>query len=146
MAHPRAGDTVRVHYTGRLDDGRVFDSSREREPLELTLGEGSVIPGFEEAITQMEPGDVRTVRIPAEKAYGEHRAELVLSVDRAELPSGIQPRVGQHLQLRHDDGEVTIARIADVTAEHVTIDANHPLAGHDLTFELELVAVGRDGG
>jgi len=142
MAHPRAGDTVKVHYTGRLDDGRVFDSSKQRGPLELTLGDGRVIPGFEEAIAAMEPGEERTVRIPADRAYGRHRSELVLAVDRSELPPDIEPQVGQHLQVQHDDGEVTVVRVAEVSDEQVTIDANHPLAGHDLTFELELVAVG----
>jgi len=142
MAHPRAGDTVKVHYTGRLDDGRVFDSSKQRDPLELTLGDGRVIPGFEEAIAAMQPGEERTVRIPADRAYGRHRSELVLAVDRSELPPDIQPQVGQHLQVQHDDGEVTVVRVAEVSDEQVTIDANHPLAGHDLTFELELVAVG----
>lgn len=147
MAQPRAGDTVKVHYTGRLDDGRVFDSSRQRDPLQLTLGEGRVIPGFEEAIAQMEPGDERTVRIPADQAYGTHRPDLVLSVDRSELPPDIEPKVGQHLQVQHDDGDVTVVRIAEVSEQQVTIDANHPLAGHDLTFDLELVSVdgpGRD--
>ena len=142
MAHPRAGDTVKVHYTGRLHDGRVFDSSRERNPLELTVGESRLLPGFEEALTQMEPGEERTVTIPAERAYGPHRSELVLSVDRTELPEHIQPEVGQRLQVRQDDGEVTVLMVADVSDQQVTLDANHPLAGEDLTFELELMEVG----
>jgi len=145
MAQPRAGDTVRVHYTGRLDDGRVFDSSKERAPLEVTLGEGRVISGFEDAIAQMEPGEERTVRIPADRAYGPHDPDLVLEVDRSELPPDIQPEVGQHLQVQHDDGQVTVVTVAAVSDEQVTIDANHPLAGHDLTFDLELVGVGSNG-
>jgi peptidylprolyl isomerase len=141
MAHPRSGDTITVHYTGRLADGRVFDSSEGREPLELTIGEGEVIPGFEHALTQMEPGEERTVVIPAEEAYGPHRPELMVSVNRADLPDHIQPRVGQQLQVRADDGHSTIVTVAAVSDTQVTLDANHPLAGEDLTFDLRLVAV-----
>jgi FKBP-type peptidyl-prolyl cis-trans isomerase 2 len=139
MAHPRSGDTITVHYTGRLADGRVFDSSEGREPLELTLGEGEVILGFEHALAQMEPGEQRTVTIPAEEAYGPHRPELMVSVDRAELPDHIQPTVGLQLQVRADDGHCAIVTIAEVSDTQVTLDANHPLAGEDLTFDLKLV-------
>jgi len=139
MAHPRSGDTITVHYTGRLADGRVFDSSEGREPLELTLGEGEVILGFEHALAQMEPGEQRTVTIPAEEAYGPHRPELMVSVDRAELPDHIQPTVGLQLQVRADDGHSAIVTIAEVSDTQVTLDANHPLAGEDLTFDLKLV-------
>lgn len=142
MAHPRPGDTVKVHYTARLDDGRVFDSSKERNPLELTVGEGRPFPGLDEALTQMEAGEERTVTIPAARAYGPHRPELVLAVDRTELPEDMEPQVGQQLQVRHENGQVTAVRVADVSDEQVTIDANHPLAGHDLTLDLELVAIG----
>lgn len=141
MAHPRAGDRIAVHYTGRLDDGRVFDSSKEKEPLELTVGEKQVIPGFEEALTEMEPGESKTVTVPADKAYGPHRPERVLAVDRAQLPEHIQPAVGQKLQVQHEDGRVTDVSVAEVSDHQVTLDANHPLAGHDLTFDLELVAI-----
>jgi peptidylprolyl isomerase len=141
MAHPRSGDTVKVHYTGRLRDGRVFDSSRQREPLELTVGEGQVIPMFEEALTAMEPGEERTVAIPAEQAYGPRRAELLVSVDRAQFPQHIEPAVGQELQVRRGGGDTAIVRVADVSDEQVTLDTNHPLAGEDLTFDLELVEV-----
>ena len=141
MAHPRSGDTITVHYTGRLADGRVFDSSEGREPLELTVGEGEVIPGFEHALTQMEPGEERTVTIPADEAYGPHRPELMVSVDRAELPDHIQPEVGQQLQVRADDGHTAIVTVAEVSDGQVTLDANHPLAGEDLTFDLRLVEV-----
>lgn len=141
MTHPKSGDTVRVHYTGRLDDGRVFASSKAREPLELTVGEGTLLPSVEEILTRMEPGEERTVTIPAERAYGPHQPELVLAVDRAEFPEHIEPEVGQELQVRQGD-EVVVVRIAEVSDEQVTIDANHPLAGENLTFDLELVAVG----
>ena len=139
--HPAPGDTVKVHYTGRLGDGRVFDSSRQRGPLQVTVGQGRVIPKFEEALTQMEPGEEKTVTIPAEQAYGPRRPELVLAVDRTEFPEHIEPSVGQELQLRQNDGEVAIVRVTDVSDEQVTLDANHPLAGQDLTFDLQLVEV-----
>jgi peptidylprolyl isomerase len=142
VAHPQSGDTVKIHYTGRLEDGRVFDSSKERNPVELKMGEGQLLPGFEEALTQMEPGDERTITIPAERAYGPHRPELMLSVDRSELPDHITPEVGQHLQIPQDDGRVAVVRITQVSDELVTLDVNHPLAGQNLTFELELVEVG----
>jgi FKBP-type peptidyl-prolyl cis-trans isomerase 2 len=99
MTHPRSGDTVRVHYTGRLDDGRVFASSRAQEPLELTVGEGTLLPSVEETLTRMEPGEERTVTIPAERAHGPYEPELVLAVDRAEFPEDIEPEVGQELQV-----------------------------------------------
>ena len=141
MAHPRPGDTVRVHYTGRLQDGRVFDSSRQRGPLELTVGQGQVIPMFEEALTAMEPGEERTVAIPAEQAFGPRRADLLVSVDRTQFPEHIEPAVGQELQVRRDGGATAIVTVAEVSDEQVTIDTNHPLAGEDLTFDLELVEV-----
>lgn len=102
MTHPRTGDTVRVHYTGRLDDGRVFASSKAQEPLELTVGRGTLLPSVEETLTRMEPGEERTVTIPAERAYGPHQPELVLAVDRAEFPEDIEPEVGQKLRVRQD--------------------------------------------
>jgi peptidylprolyl isomerase len=143
MSHPQSGDTVKVHYTGRLGDGRVFDSSKERGPLEVTVGAGQVIPSFEAALTGMQTGEERTVTIPAEDAYGPHREELIVAVDREEFPDHIEPTVGQALQVKRDDGQSTIVTVVDVSAEQVTLDANHPLAGEDLTFELELVDVQR---
>jgi peptidylprolyl isomerase len=141
MAHPQSGDRVKVHYTGRFGDGRVFDSSRQRGPMELTLGQGQVIPSFEEALTEMEPGEEKTVTIQAEQAYGPRRRDLMVSIDRTEFPNHIEPTVGQELQVRQNDGEVKVVRIADVSDKEVTLDANHPLAGEDLTFDLELVEV-----
>ena len=141
MAHPRSGDTVKVHYTARLDDGRVFDSSKERDPLQLTIGEGKPFPGLDEALTEMEPGEERTVTIPADRGYGPHRPELLVAVDRTEFPNDIQPQVGQRLQVRHEQGQVSVVTVADVSDEQVTLDANHPLAGRDLTLELQLVEV-----
>ncbi|MQA31764.1 MAG: peptidylprolyl isomerase [Luteitalea sp.] len=141
MAHPRSGDKVKVHYTGRLDDGRIFDSSKEQDPLELTLGDTQVIPGIEEAVKNMEPGEAKTVMVPAERAFGPHQSELVVQVDRAEFPAHIEPTVGQRLQVRRDDGVVTEVRVAEVSDEEVILDANHPLAGQNLTFDLQLVEI-----
>ena len=144
MTHPRSGDTVRVHYTGRLDDGRVFASSRAQGPLELKVGEGTLLPSVEETLTRMEPGEERTVTIPAERAYGPHEPELVLAVDRTEFPEDIEPEVGQELQVQQGDA-VLVMRVAEVSDEEVTIDANHPVAGQNLTFDLELVEIRSEG-
>ena len=144
MTHPRTGDTVRVPYTGRLDDGRVFASSKRHEPLELTVGKGTLIPSVEETLTRMEPGEERTVTIPAERAYGPYEPALLLAVDRAEFPEDIEPEVGRELQVQQGD-MVIVVRIAEVSDEQVTIDANHPLAGQNLTFDLELVEIRSEG-
>ncbi|MGH7477742.1 MAG: FKBP-type peptidyl-prolyl cis-trans isomerase [Longimicrobiales bacterium] len=140
MAEARSGDTVRVHYTGKLDDGSVFDSSRERGPLEFQLGAGQVITGFDSAVAGMEPGQDKEVRIPADEAYGPRREELKVTVDRSQLPQGLDPEVGQQLQMKQGE-ETMVVRIAEIEAGRVTLDANHPLAGKDLTFELELVEI-----
>ena len=142
MAEAKAGDTVRIHYTGRLEDGTVFDSSREREPLELTLGEGKVIPGFERAVEGMTEGEKKTTTIPSQEAYGPRNEEMILSVPRDRLPPELDPEVGQHLQMQGEDGRVFEVTVAETDEEAVTLDANHPLAGRDLTFELEVVRVG----
>jgi peptidylprolyl isomerase len=140
MTGAKAGDTVRVHYTGSLNDGSIFDSSAKREPLEFTLGEGTVIPGFEQAVTGMSPGDERRVQIPAAEAYGERRAELVVQVARTQFPDEMEPEVGQQLQMTHPGG-VAVVTVLDADDESVTLDANHPLAGQDLHFELKLVEI-----
>lgn len=141
MATADTGDTVRVHYTGRLDDGTVFDSSRERDPLEFTLGEEAIIPGFEKAVVGMEPGEEKTAEIPAKEAYGEPREDLVLTVSKNELPDDIDPSVGERLQMRTQDGGTFQVTVTDVGEEELSLDANHPLAGQDLTFDLELVEI-----
>jgi peptidylprolyl isomerase len=140
MPEAKDGATVRVHYTGKLDDGQVFDSSREREPLEFTLGGGQVIPGFEAAIRGMGPGEEKTVRIPADEAYGERRDDMVMVVERERIPENIEPDVGQQLQIAQG-GQLAVVTVTDVADESVTLDANHPLAGRDLTFVLELVEI-----
>ena len=134
------GDTVRVHYTGTLDDGTEFDSSAGRDPLEFTLGAGQVVPGFDAAVTGMRLGEKKTVTIPAAEAYGEPRQELLLTVPRAQVPPTMQPRVGQRLQVGRGENAFPVV-VHEVTDEHVILDGNHPLAGQDLTFALELVAI-----
>ena len=137
-----AGTRVLVHYTGTLDDGTKFDSSREREPLEVILGQDMVIPGFEKAIVGLEPGQSITVTIPEEEAYGPHHEEMVIRVPKASFPAELTPAVGEQLILRSPDGNELPALIVDVDDEEATLDANHPLAGFALTFEIELISVG----
>ena len=140
-AQAKDGDTVKVHYTGKLEDGTVFDTSIERDPLQFTIGEGQLIPGFEQAVVGMSPGESKTVEIPADEAYGPYREELVMVVDRDQLPEDLQPEVGQQLQIRQPDGQTILVKVIDVSESSVTLDANHPLAGKDLTFDIELVEV-----
>src|SRR5688572_307588 len=141
MQGAKAGDTVRVHYRGTLDDGSVFDSSEGRDPLEFTIGSGQVIPGFDVAVSGMSVGDERTVTIPAAEAYGTHRDDLVLVVGRENLPPDMQVEIGDKLQL--DQGGHSFAvMVTDLTDSEITLDANHPLAGRDLTFALQLVEIG----
>jgi peptidylprolyl isomerase len=125
----KLGDTVKVHYTGRLDDGTVFDSSADRDPLEFTLGEGNIIPGFEEAVTGMSIGDSKTQVIPVDQAYGPHREEMVVVVERAQMPADMQPEIGQQLQIQQPSGEAIPVIVTEVSSEEITLDANHPLAG-----------------
>lgn len=141
MTQAQQGDTVKVHYRGTLEDGTEFDSSFERDPLEFTLGEGRVIGGFEEAVTGMEVGEEKASRIPATAAYGERRDELVLEVGREQIPAEIEVEAGQQLQIRQEDGQTVPVVVTDISDEAVTLDANHPLAGKDLNFELKLVEI-----
>lgn len=141
MQSARSGDTVRVHYTGKLDDGSVFDTSAGRDPLEFTVGSGQVIPGFDEAVSGMAPGQERSVTIPAAQAYGERREDLVLVVERSQLPPDLAPEVGQQLQLSQE-GRAFAVTVADMNPDSITLDANHPLAGENLTFDLHLVGIG----
>ena len=137
----KAGDLVAVHYTGTLDDGTVFDTSREGEPIEFELGSGVVIGGFEEAVTGMSVGESRQVSIPPEEAYGEQRDDLKLGVPRDQLPPGMEPEVGQMLALQVTPDQQAVARIAVVGETEVTLDLNHPLAGQTLNFDIELVEI-----
>lgn len=141
MAQAKNGDTVKVHYTGKLDDGTEFDSSNGNSPLEFTLGEGELIPGFEEAVVGMSPGESKTVRIASDQAYGPHQEEMVLVVERDQFPPHITPHLGQQLELRHPDGQAVSVTVTEVSPTGITLDANHPLAGQDLIFDIELVEI-----
>lgn len=141
MTTAKAGDSVKIHYTGTLEDGTTFDSSEGREPLEFTLGSGQVIVGFEEAVTGMKTGEKKNVTIPADKAYGQHNEEMVITAPRDQVPKDINPEVGQQLQMAGPDNQMIIVRVTEVTEEHIMLDANPPLAGKDLTFDIELVSI-----
>lgn len=135
------GDTVLVHYTGTLSDGTMFDSSRDGDPLEAALGEDMLIPGFEEAILGMEEGDTRTVTIQPDKAYGDRVDELILTLPLCEVPAHLKPEVGMMVQLSTEDDEDFEAIVTEISDTDLTLDANHPLAGETLTFELELIQI-----
>lgn len=141
MSKAKKGDTVTVHYTGTLADGTTFDTSEGRDPLEFKLGEGRVIPGFEKGILGMEVGQKKAVSIPTQEAYGEYREDLKQEVPRSYFQSDFEPQVGQQVQLDRKDGQSLVVVIAAVTADSITIDANHPLAGQDLNFEIQLVNI-----
>lgn len=147
MAQVQQGDRVRVHYTGTLEDGEVFDSSQGQEPLQFTVGSGEVIPGFESAVLGMSPGERKTITIPSDEAYGPHRDEMLLSVPRDQFPAEADPHVGDGLIVGTSDGQQIPVTIYALEEDTIVLDANHPLAGEDLTFELELVGIeGKSGG
>jgi FKBP-type peptidyl-prolyl cis-trans isomerase 2 len=135
------GDTVTVHYTGRLDGGEVFDSSRDRDPLEFQIGSGQVIPGFDRAVNGLGIGESRSVRLEPEEAYGEAREDLVVAVERDRFPDGADPETGQQVQVQVAPGQNRIATVREVEEDSVTLDLNHPLAGRILNFEVELVGI-----
>lgn len=141
MSKVKNGDTVKVHYTGSLEDGSVFDTSQDREPMEFTLGSGQLIPGFEKAVEGMGEGESTKVTIPSSEAYGEPREDLIISVPRENMPEGVTPEVGMQLQVNQPDGQSIPVRITEIENEQVKLDANHPLAGKDLTFEIELLEI-----
>lgn len=142
MTAAKSGDTVRIHYTGTLSDGSVFDSSEGRDPLEFTLGSGQVIPGFDNGVTGMTVGEKKTIEIPSDEAYGPVHEEARQDVPRAQIPAEIPLEVGIQLQMQSPTGQVVPVTVVAITEESVTLDANHPLAGKDLTFALELVSIG----
>lgn len=141
MSKVKDGDTVKVHYTGTLENGEVFDTSENREPLEFTLGQGQLIPGFEKAVTGLAVGESTTVDIPSAEAYGEAREDLIISVPKNQLPEDVEPQIGMQLQVNQPNGQPVPVRITAIGDEDLTLDANHPLAGQDLTFKIELVEV-----
>jgi len=144
MAQAHMGDRVKVHYTGTLADGTVFDKTEEGAPLEFTMGGQEVVPGFEEAVVGMQPGETRTVTILAEEAYGPRRDEMVAHVERERFPGNPAFKIGQQLQITQNDGQKLVARVTDVTPTTVTLDGNHPLAGKDLTYRITLVSIMAD--
>lgn len=141
MGTAKQGDTVQVHYTGRLEDGTVFDSSKGKSPIEFVLGTGHVIPGFEKAVEGLSEGERISATIPSEDAYGLRSEELVMNVPVENFPDGTAPEVGQRFEMRTPDGQKVPVTVTDTGDETVEIDANHPLAGRKLEFDLELVKI-----
>lgn len=143
MTQAKQGDKVKVHYTGKFNDGKVFDSSEGREPLEFVVGSGQVIPGFENGVEGMQVGEEKTVNIPADKAYGAHRDDMVLEVKKEQIPADINLELGMQLGMsgapKGQEVRVTVVEIKDET---VVLDGNHPMAGKDLTFDISLEEIG----
>jgi FKBP-type peptidyl-prolyl cis-trans isomerase 2 len=135
------GDTVRVHYHGRLTDGTTFDSSEGRDPLEFQVGAGMVIKGFDNGVIDMQVGDKKTLDIPVDDAYGPKNAELIMEFPKDNIPAELNPEVGMDLQMSNPEGQVFPVKVAAIGSEFITLDANHPLAGEDLVFEIELVEI-----
>ena len=141
MTQVKKGDTVKVHYTGKLEDGNVFDTSANRDPLQFTIGESSIISGFEQAVIGMNLGESKTTKVPVDKAYGPYHKENLLEVSRDQFPAYVKPEVGQQLQIPKGDGQKTIVTVAEVSESSITLDANHPLAGKELTFDIKLLEI-----
>lgn len=141
MPQAQYGDEVKVHYTGKLEDGTVFDASTDRSPLKFIIGDGQIIPGLEKAILGMSLGEAKTVKVPMDEAYGPRREEMILVVDREEFPVHMKPEVGQLVEMRHPNGRRITVTVTGVSESSVTLDANHPLAGKDMTFDIELLEI-----
>lgn len=141
MEVAKKGNRVKVHYTGKLQDGTVFDSSIEREPLEFVVGDGNMIKGFDQAVEGMQRGETVTANIPSAEAYGERRADMMVEVPIEQVPENIKPAVGQQLSIQQANGQTMPVVVTAVSEEKITLDANHPLAGKDLTFEINLVDI-----
>jgi FKBP-type peptidyl-prolyl cis-trans isomerase 2 len=141
MSQVKTGDTVKVHYTGKLNNGQVFDTSKDREPLQFKIGAGQMIPGFEEGVMGMELEQEKTIEIPSEKAYGPRMDELFIEVKNEQLPEGLKPEKGMELVTKRQDGTEAIVKVDEVKDNSIVIDANHPLAGQDLTFDVKLVEI-----
>jgi FKBP-type peptidyl-prolyl cis-trans isomerase 2 len=141
MQQVKAGDTVRVHYHGKLTNGSTFDSSEGREPLEFTVGSGMVIKGFDNGVLDMTVGEKKTLNIPVEEAYGPKNEELLMDFPIANVPPDMNPEVGMELQMSNPQGQVFPVKVAEITSEFIKLDANHPLAGEPLVFDIELVEI-----
>lgn len=142
MAQAKDGSRVKLHYTGTLHDGTQFDSSKGREPLEFEVGAGQVIAGFDAAVRGLSEGDTKTFKVASADGYGEYRDDLVGQIPHSHLPDDVKVEVGQQLQMTQKDGQQFVVNVTDVGEETITVDANHPLAGKDLIFEIEVVEVG----
>ncbi len=141
MAAAKKGDVVKVEYKGKTEDGTVVSRTPEDETLQFTIGDGKMMPGFEQAVIGMDEGESKTVDIMAEDGFGPYREELVMTVERSEWPKDIEPEIGEQLELEREDGHTIVARVTGVTDATVSLDANHPLAGKDLTFDIELKSI-----
>ena len=141
MTQAKAGDAVKVHYTGKLADGDIFSTSTQGDPLQFIIRKGQTIPGFDQAVEGMQVGESKRIEVSSEQAYGPYLDDLVIQVDCKELPPDLDPKVGDRLQIQQEDGRAIPVSVIDLTDEAVTLDANHPWAGKDLTFELELVEI-----
>ena len=141
MSQAKDGDKVKVHYTGKFEDETVFDTSQGRAPLEFTIGKGNVIPGFEHAIIGMETGAKKTFTIPPDEGYGTRRDELMVEVSKSDFPPDVTPEIDQQLQMKRPDGNVITVVVSKIDGDKVTLDANHPLAGKTLVFDVELVEI-----
>ena len=141
MAKVKKNDKVKVHYTGKLTDGQIFDSSLGREPLEFTVGAGQMIPGFDKGVLDMDLNEKKTLKVPAAEAYGETREDLMQEVSRQHLPEDLKPEVGMALASQTPDGHQMQFVVTEVKEETITVDANHPLAGKELVFEVEVVGI-----
>ncbi|UPK68873.1 peptidylprolyl isomerase [Chitinophaga filiformis] len=141
MQAVKNGDTVRVHYHGRLTNGTTFDSSEGRDPLEFKVGAGMVIKGFDNGVVDMKVGDKRTLNIPVEEAYGPKNDELIMEFPKENIPADLNPQVGMDLQMSNPQGQVFPVKVAAISADFITLDANHPLAGEALIFDIELVEI-----
>ncbi len=139
------GDMVTVHYTGKTEDGRVFASSVEGDPIEFTIGEGELIPGFEKGVIGMREGERQEFAVPPEEGFGDYRMELVTTIDKNDFPDNFEPEEGKLLRLKRDDGENFDARITRVEGDDVTIDANHPLAGRTLRMDVDMLNIEKGG-
>lgn len=141
MQQVKAGDTVKVHYHGRLTDGTTFDSSSGREPLEFQVGSGQVIKGFDDGVSGMEVGEKKTIQIPVDDAYGQKEENMIVEFPKSNFPPELSPEIGMSLNMTNGSGQVIPVTIVELKEDSVTLDANHPLAGQDLIFDIELVEI-----
>ena len=141
MVAAKQGDRVKVHYKGTLEDGSIFDSTEGQEPFEFTIGSGEVLPDFENAIVGLEPGNETNVKILSENAYGNYREDLCFPVERNYFPPNIEPKVGEFFSLQLKNGNTVVVKVKDIQGDTVILDANHPLAGEDLNFQIKLIKI-----